>query len=425
MNVGLIVIIGLVVLSIVGIPIFMSLGISTALALLLADMPLEIIPNKLFGGINSTSLLAIPFFMLAGNIMSRSITGKLINVSNALIGWIKGSLGIVTVVASALFGAISGSAIATCSAVGGTTIPAMKKEGYSDHFAAAISSMASVLGPLIPPSITLIVYGSITETPISQLFLASVVPGVLLAASLVGYMLFYGKKHDLPAQPRMKPKEIVLTFKDSIWALLMPIIILGGIFGGIFTPTEAAAVAVVYALLISAFVYKDINLKSLVEMLVESGISTATILMLVGVSNASSYVIVTSRLPQNILAQMTSWTDSAVLLLVLINLLFLLIGMFMEANAAIVMMTPLLLPLMTAFNINPIQFGMIMSMNLYIGLMTPPVGVCLMLGNRLAGARLEQTLKSSLPLIGLGLAVLMLVTYIPQVTLWLPNLLAQ
>lgn len=421
MNAGVVVILGLILLSVLGVPIFLSLGISTVAAMTMSGMPFIVVPQKMFAGINSVSLLAIPFFMLAGNIMSRGITIKLINVSNAFIGWIKGSLGIVTVLSSALFGAISGSATATVTAIGGTTIPAMKKEGYPDHFAAAIASMASILGPMIPPSITLIVYGSITETSISKLFLASVIPGLLFCTMLLGYTLFYGKKHDLPSKPKKSAKEIGATLKDGVWALFMPVIILGGIFGGIFTATEASAVAVVYALLISLFVYKDLSIKELPKTLVEAAVSTAAILMLVALSKSSSYVIVTSRLPQAVLGWFQSFTSSPYIILILINIMFLLIGMFMEANAAIVMMTPLLMPLMSAFHIDPIHFGLIMSVNLYIGLVTPPVGISILLGNQMAGAKLEETLKSAMPMIGLALIILLLVTYIPALTTWLPS----
>lgn len=423
MSAGIIVVFGLIILSILGIPIFLALGIATVIAMATAGMPFVVIPQKMFAGINSTSLLAIPFFMLAGNIMARGITMKLINVSNAFIGWIKGSLAIVTVLSSALFGAISGSATATISAVGGTTIPAMKKEGYPDHFAAAISSMAAILGPMIPPSITLIVYGSITETSISKLFIASIIPGALLCLALLGYTLYYGKKMDLPSKPKKTGKEILLTLKDSVWALFMPVLILGGIFGGIFTATEAAAVAAGYAFLVSIFIYKDLTIKEVPRILVEAAISTAAILMLVGLSKSSGYVIVTSRLPQAVLSAFQSLTSSPAVMLMLINIMFLLIGMFMEANAAIVMMTPLLMPLMTAFNIDPIHFGLIMSVNLYIGLVTPPVGICILLGNQMAGAKLEQTLKSAMPMILIALGILMLVTYIPGLTTWLPSVL--
>ena len=420
MNAGLIVIILLLVLSILGIPIYLALGIGTLVALNMADMPFIVLPQKLFAGMNSSSLLAIPFFMLAGNIMSRSITGKLIDVSNALIGWIKGSLAVVTVLASALFGAISGSGVATASAVGGTTIPAMKEEGYPDHFAAAISGIAAILGPIIPPSITLIVYASITDLSVSKLFVGSVIPGILMAVGLIIYALFYGKKNDLPAHERKSAKEVLLIFKDSIWALLMPVIILGGIFGGIFTPTESAAVAVVYALLV---IYKDIKIKDIPGIFVDGAISTATILMLVGISKSSGYVITTSGLPHQVLEVFSSFTNSTVVILLLLNILFLVIGMLMEANAAIIMMTPILLPLLDAFGIDPLQFGIMMSFNLCIGLVTPPVGICLLMTNQIAEARFVQTLKSVMPMLLIGVVVLMLVTYIPQVTTFLPGLI--
>ena len=423
MNAGLIVILSLLGLSFLGIPIYLALGIGTLVALNVADMPLIVLPQKLFAGMNSSSLLAIPFFMLAGNIMSRSITGKLIDVSNALIGWIKGSLAVVTVLASALFGAISGSGVATASAVGGTTIPAMKEEGYPSHFAAAITGIASILGPIIPPSITLIVYASITDLSVSKLFVGSVIPGILLAGGLIIYALFYGKKYDLPAHPKKKPKEIVSTFKDGIWALLMPVIILGGIFGGIFTPTESAAVAVVYSLVVSLFIYRDMKFNEIFSVFVEGAIATATILMLVGLSKASSYIVTTSGLPQQVLDGFSSITSSKIVILLLLNLLFFIIGMLMEANAAIIMMTPILMPLLSAFGIDLLQFGIIMSFNLCIGLVTPPVGICILMTNQIAEASFVKTLKSILPMLFISILVLMLVTFIPQFTLWLPSLL--
>lgn len=420
MNAGLIVILLLLVLSVLGIPIYLALGIGTLVALNVAGMPFIVLPQKLFAGMNSSSLLAIPFFILAGNIMSRSITNKLIDISNSLIGWIKGSLAVVTVLASTLFGAISGSGVATASAVGGITVPAMKEEGYSSHFAAAISGISSILGPIIPPSVTLIVYASITDISVSKLFIGSVLPGILMAGGLVVYVLFYGKKNDLPAHPRQSVKQIAITFKDGIWALLMPVIILGGIFGGIFTPTESAAVAVAYALLISFLVYKDMSFRDLYGVLIDSCIGTATIMVLVGISKASSYVVTTSGLPHQVLVLFSSVTESKVIVLLLLNLLFLVIGMLMEANAAIIMMTPILLPLLNAFGIDTLQFGIIMSFNLCLGLVTPPVGICLLMTNQIADASFVKTLKAVMPMLLIGVIVLLLVTYIPQVTTFLP-----
>lgn len=423
MNAGLLVIILLLGLAFLGFPIYIALGIGTLAALNMAGMPALVLPQKLFAGMNSSSLLAIPFFILAGNIMSRSITVKLIDVANAIIGWIRGSVAVVTVLASALFGAISGSGVATASAIGGITIPAMQREGYPSEFSTAIASISSILGPIIPPSITLIVYASITNVSVSQLFMGSVIPGILLAGSLIVYALVYGKRKNLPAHEKQTPKQIGHAFKEGIWALLMPIIILGGIFGGIFTPTEAAAVAVVYALIISLTVYRDMKLSELPQVFVEASVSTATIMMMVGLSKASSYVVVTSGLPQQLLDVFTSITSNRIVILLLLNLLFLIIGMLMEANAAIIMMTPILTPLLTAFNIDALQFGIVMSFNLCIGLVTPPVGLCLLICNQIAKTRLMKALKAMMPMLLISVIVLMLITYIPALTTWLPSMI--
>ena len=423
MNAGLLVIILLLGLAFLGFPIYIALGIGTLAALNMAGMPALVLPQKLFAGMNSSSLLAIPFFILAGNIMSRSITVKLIDVANAIIGWIRGSVAVVTVLASALFGAISGSGVATASAIGGITIPAMQREGYPSEFSTAIASISSILGPIIPPSITLIVYASITNVSVSQLFMGSVIPGILLAGSLIVYALVYGKKNNLPAHEKQTPKQIGHAFKEGIWALLMPIIILGGIFGGIFTPTEAAAVAVVYALIISLTVYRDMKLSELPQVFVEASVSTATIMMMVGLSKASSYVVVTSGLPQQLLDVFTSITSNRIVILLLLNLLFLIIGMLMEANVAIIMMTPILTPLLTAFNIDALQFGIVMSFNLCIGLVTPPVGLCLLICNQIAKTRLMKALKAMMPMLLISVIVLMLITYIPVLTTWLPSMI--
>ena len=423
MNAGLLVIILLLGLAFLGFPIYIALGIGTLAALNMAGMPALVLPQKLFAGMNSSSLLAIPFFILAGNIMSRSITVKLIDIANAIIGWIRGSVAVVTVLASALFGAISGSGVATASAIGGITIPAMQREGYPSEFFTAIASISSILGPIIPPSITLIVYASITNVSVSQLFMGSVIPGILLAGSLIVYALVYGKRKNLPAHEKQTPKQIGHAFKEGIWALLMPIIILGGIFGGIFTPTEAAAVAVVYALIISLTVYRDMKLSELPQVFVEASVSTATIMMMVGLSKASSYVVVTSGLPQQLLDVFTSITSNRIVILLLLNLLFLIIGMLMEANAAIIMMTPILTPLLTAFNIDALQFGIVMSFNLCIGLVTPPVGLCLLICNQIAKTRLMKALKAMMPMLLISVIVLMLITYIPALTTWLPSMI--
>lgn len=424
MNAGLLIIILLLGLALLGFPIYIALGIGALAALNLADLPLIVLPQRMFAGMNGSALLAIPFFILAGNIMSRSITGKLIDICNAIIGHIKGSLSLVTILASALFGAISGSGVATASAIGGITIPAMKREGYPAPFAVGVASISSILGPIIPPSIVLIVYASITNVSVAELFLGSVLPGIILAVALIAYGLYYGHKHNLPAHEKPNLRKIGSSVRKGIWALLMPIIILGGIFGGIFTPTEASAVAVVYSLIISLFVYKDMSFKELPQVFVEGAVSTATIMVMVGLSSASSYVITTSGLPQQLVSFFSSITNSPVVILLLLNILFLIIGMLMEANAAVVMMTPILLPLLNAFGINLLQFGIVMSFNLCIGLVTPPVGLCLLLCNQTGETRLSHSLKAMMPMLLISIIVLFLITYVSPLTTLLPSIMA-
>ena len=371
MNAGLLIIILLLGLALLGFPIYIALGIGALAALNLADLPLIVLPQRMFAGMNGSALLAIPFFILAGNIMSRSITGKLIDICNAIIGHIKGSLSLVTILASALFGAISGSGVS-----------------------------------------------------VAELFLGSVLPGIILAVALIAYGLYYGHKHNLPAHEKPNLRKIGASVRKGIWALLMPIIILGGIFGGIFTPTEASAVAVVYSLIISLFVYKDMSFKELPQVFVEGAVSTATIMVMVGLSSASSYVITTSGLPQQLVSFFSSITNSPVVILLLLNILFLIIGMLMEANAAVVMMTPILLPLLNAFGIDLLQFGIVMSFNLCIGLVTPPVGLCLLLCNQTGETRLSHSLKAMMPMLLISIIVLFLITYVSPLTTLLPSIMA-
>ncbi len=424
MNVGIVLLLLLLVLAFFGIPIYISLGIGTVVAMTMSGTPLLVLPQKLFYGMNSSSLLAIPFFVLAGTLMSRSITNKLVDIANAMIGQVRGALAIVTILASAVFGAISGSGVATASAIGGLMIPAMKKEKYPPEFAVATASISSILGPIIPPSIVLIVYSSITNVSVADLFIGSLIPGILMAGAFIVYALVYGKKHNLPAHEKSNVREVGHAFKEGIWALLMPVIILGGIFGGIFSATEAAVVAVVYALIISLFVYKDTKWSEIPELFVSASITTAVIMIMVGLSKASTYVIVVSYLPQQLLAFFASATSSKYVILLMLNLLLLVVGMLMEANAAVIMLTPIVLPLLTGFGIDPMAFGIIMSMNLCIGLVTPPVGLCLLIGNQIGETSLSKSLRAMFPMLIIAIVVLLLCTYITPLTTWLPSIMS-
>lgn len=419
MNAGLIVFIVLIVLAFLGLPIFEAIAAGTMLAMWFGGFPLETMAQKTFLGLNSSSLLSIPFFILAGNLMARGITQKLIAVANVLLGRVRGALGSVTVLASALFGAISGSAVATVAAIGGMTIPAMKDEGYDPDYSAALASAASLLGPMIPPSITLIVYAGLTDASVQKLFLATLTPAIACTVAFLVYTLWYGKKKNLPKQPKKTLKEAGKIMLDAIWALLLPVIVLGLIFSGITTVTEAAAISCLYSAIVSLFIYKTITIKDLLKILGDSAVSIAAIMILVGMSKATAYVVISSQMPQLFMGFITSFTSSRFVVLLILNLIFLLLGCLMEGNCIIVMMVPLLLTLVKSFGIDLLQFGVMAAINIYIGCITPPVGVSLLLGSKLGKTSIGGTFKAILPFLGISMVILILVTYWPSFTLWL------
>lgn len=422
MNAGLIVFIVLVILAFLGLPIFQAIAVGTMLAMAVGGFPLETMAQKTFLGLNSSSLLSIPFFILAGNLMARGITKKLINVANILLGRVPGALGAVTILASGLFGAISGSAVATVAAIGGMTVPAMKDEGYDPEYSAALASAASLLGPMIPPSITLIVYASLTNASVQKLFLATVTPAVLCTLGFLVYSLWYGKKHNLPKQPKQSAKQICATLLDSVWAMLLPVIVLGLIFSGITTVTEAAAISCIYACIVALFIYRTMSVKDLLKILADSAVSIAAIMILVGMSKATAYVVISSQLPQLFMDFVTGFTDSKIVVLLIINVIFLILGCLMEGNCIIVMMVPLMLNLITGFKIDLIQFGIISAVNIYLGCITPPVGVSLLVGTKIGNTSMGGTFKAILPFLAIAMVILVLVTFIPNFTLWLPNM---
>lgn len=418
-------IISILVLVVLGVPIGLCLGISSMLTLLFAgNLPFIVIPQKIFNGMDSFPILAIPFFMLAGDIMNAGgLNKKIIRVANAFVGWVRGSLAIVTVVASMFFAAISGSAVATVSAIGGITIPAMKKEKYPPEFAAAVSASAAVCGPIIPPSIPLIVYGAALTMSISDLFIAAVIPGLMLGLALLGLSYYIAKKNNFPKNEKASKTEKKEALKDGIGALLMPVIILGGIFSGIFTPTEASVIAVVYALFLAFFVYKSIKFNDLHRILSEAAISTATIMLILATSKVLSWLVVIADLPTIIANGIHGVTSSGFVILILINIILLIVGCLMEANAAMIILIPVLVPLAASAGMNSLQFGVVMTFNLCLGLLTPPVGATLLIGSYIAKCKFEKAVVAMLPFFAVGLIVLMLITFVPALTLWLPAIL--
>ena len=418
--------ISFVVCLALGVPVAFSLGISSLLYFIGNNMSLYMFAQRFFAGLNSFTLLCIPGFVFAGALMNQGgITERLIGFCNKIVGHITGGLSIANVAASMLFAGISGTALADTVSVGGVLIPAMKKEGYDADFSCAVTAASSCIGPIIPPSVPMIMAATMTGLSVSKMFVAGMIPGILIGVSLCIYTTFYCKKRNY-INKEAKPfswGNVFHALKDGIWALLVPVIILGGIYGGIFTPTEAAAVAVAYGLIVGLFVYRDLKFKDLYNIFSNAALTTATVLIILGTANTFGRILTLQRIPTMIADAFTSISDSKYVLLVLINLLLLVVGCFMETNAAIIILAPIFLPIVEAAGVDPVHFGIIMVVNLAIGFVTPPLGVNLFVACNTAGAKLEEIVKGIIPILGVMIIDLLLITYIPQLTMLLSNLL--
>ncbi len=407
-----------------GIPVAFVLGLSSFVGLLYAgEIPLLLIPKQMFSGTDSFPLLAVPFFILAGNLMNvGGITRRLIYFCNILLGYIRGGLALVNVVASMFFAGITGAAVADTSALGSILIPAMTKEKYDRDFSAAVTAASSTVGPIIPPSIPIVILGTVGELSVGALFLAGVVPGILVGLSLLVVAYIISVKRDYPKERMKSLKEFFFGLKDALLALLMPGIILGGILGGIFTPTEAAVVAVVYAFLISCLVYREIRWEDLPRVLIDSVVTTSIIMFVIANSSIFGWILANHQVPQAVAQTFLSISTNKWILLLLINLFLLFVGTFMETTASLIILTPILLPLAVKVGIDPIHFGLVMVLNLVIGLITPPLGVCLFIACSIARITLEQIVKAILPFLMAAIGILFLVTYVPELVLWLPKM---
>lgn len=408
----------------ISVPIAFSLGLSTIIAITTSsDVPLQVLVQRMFASIDSFPLLAIPFFILAGSLMGiGGISKRLINLATAFVGHIAGGIAAVTVLASMFFGAISGSSAATVAALGAILIPAMISQGYSKRFAGSTQAVSGELGVIIPPSIPMILYGVTTGTSIGSMFIAGVIPGLIIGITLIitVYLLakYYGYKGDTSVTWAGRWK----AFKDAFFALVMPIIILGGIYGGVFTPTEAAAIAVVYALIVGMFIYKEIKIKDLIPILGESAIISATIMIIISAAGLFGWIMTQEMIPQQAAAFMTDLTTSKVMFLIIVNLFLFFIGMFFETGASIIILAPILVPIAVQFGIDPVHFGIIMIVNLAMGMVTPPMGVNLFISCRIAGISLEEITKGVIPFLFVLIVNLILISYLPQISLWLPSL---
>jgi C4-dicarboxylate transporter DctM subunit len=415
-----------IVLLVTSVPVAISLGLASTAALIYSGkVSSSYIAQGLVTSIDSFPLMAVPFFILAGDLMGHGgLSKRLLNVGNVFFGRYTGGLAIIAVVTCMFFAAISGSGPATVAAVGAILLPAMFREGYPKSFSIGLVASAGCMGIIIPPSIPMVIYATSSNASISKMFLAGVIPGLLIGVALIAVAYYVSKKNNYRGVGRKySAGEIFATINDAKWALLVPIIILGGIYGGIFTPTEAAAVGVIYGFIVGVFVYKELKFKDLYRIIAGSALTSASVMIIVGTATIFGRVLAIERIPVMIAEYIVQLTSSPTMILLLINILLLFVGMFMETLAAIIILTPILLPVVVAVGVDPVHFGIVMIVNLAIGLVTPPVGVNLFVGARVGGSTLEAVSKGSIPFLIAMFIILLLVTYVPSLSLFLPELM--
>ncbi|MCY4035226.1 MAG: TRAP transporter large permease [Hyphomicrobiales bacterium] len=409
---------------VLGIPIAITLGLSSLAYILFTGLPPVVMPQKIYAGMDVFVLLSIPGFILAGNLMNRGgITSRIIRFANALVGWVRGGLGLTNIGASMLFGGITGTAVADAASIGGVMIPGMKKAGYPSGFSAAVTAASSTVGPIIPPSVPMIIVGALSGISVGQMFLAGAVPGVLMGVAMMVTAYFISVRKGFPKQSWQGFGEVVKSFGGAVWALAMTFFIVYGLLSGFSTPTETAIVASIYAFVVGAFVYKELPIRALPGILVDSAVSAAGILILVGFANVFGWILVSEHIPQSIAKGVLSITDNKYLVILLINVILLFVGMFMETIAALIILFVPLLSLATAVGIEPLHFATFAVLNLMIGLTTPPVGVCLFVCSNIARIPLQPVVLAILPFLLTNIVVLLAVSYIPSLATWLPSVL--
>jgi C4-dicarboxylate transporter DctM subunit len=407
-----------------GMPIAFSLGVASVAALQFgADLPLALAAQRLFTGTDSFPLMAVPFFMLAGELMEcGGISRRLFDFAHALVGFVFGGLAMVAVVAAMFFAGISGAAAADTAAVGAVSIPAMIRKGYPRGFAAAVQAAGGAIGVIIPPSIPMIIFGVVGGVSIGKLFMGGLVPGALIGFGLMAASYFLARRAGYGRDRFRGGREIVRTFGGAVWALLMPIIILGGILGGIFTPTEAAVVAVLYGAAVGFLVYRELKLRDLPRILAKAAVSTSTVMLLIATANIFGWILAAERVPQSVAAHLVTMSASPAVLYALILGCLLVVGTFMETSAALIILTPVFLPVVQQFGIDPVHFGVIMVTALAIGMLTPPLGICLFIACNIARIELPEIIRHIAPFLTIMIALLVLMTYLPEIVLFVPRM---
>ncbi len=406
------------------VPIFVALGLSTLLVLMFIVAPApEIMIQRLFGGIDRFALMSMPFFILAANIMREGgLADRILEWTRAIVGSLRGGVALTTELACMFFGALSGSSPATVVAIGTIMYPELIAKKYGKAFATGLITASGSVALVIPPSITLIVYGATTGTSVGALFIGGIGAGVVYGLFFLAYCLYYARKHQLPGGEPTSPARIWRTTVEAIWALGVPIIILGGIYAGVFTPTEAAGISVVYALFVSMVIYREMTLSQLYEVCVTSAITIAQILVLVSCAAAFGWLLTVGQVPQQLAAAVLGISESPLFFLLVVNIIFLVAGMFVDGTAAIIILAPLVFPLSAQMGINPVHLGVLMVTNLAIGMFTPPFGLNLFVGSAVTKLSVVRVIPGVLPFIVVSLVALAVITYLPEVTLFLPRL---
>jgi len=415
------------VLIFVGMPIGFVLGVTGLLGMLKMHSPmvLQLVPQRYFAGVDMFTLMAMPFFILAGEIMNKTgITHRLVKFSNVLVGHLQGGLAHANIVASIFFAGITGAAVSDTAAIGSMLIPAMTEEGYDKDFSAAITAASSIIGPTIPPSNIMVIYGAFMQVSIAGLFLTGLLPGLILGFALMIMTARISKRRNYPVGERRATfREILVGFKDAIVALLMPIIILGGILSGVFTPTEAAAVAVAYAMVLGFFVYRNLTISDLIPLFLKMAKTTGVVFLVISAASILGWVLAIEQIPEKVAALMLGISSNKYVIMLLILGLLMIVGMFMDIAAALIILGPILHPLAVSLGYHPLHFGIIMVLALNIALMTPPVGACLFVACGISKLTLEQISREIWPFILVEVGVLLLITFVPDIPLFLPRLM--
>lgn len=416
--------VGFLLLLALGVPIVFSIGISSVIALWMLDIDVIVLAQRLIAGTQSFPLLAIPGFILAGDLMSSGgLSDRLIQVADRMVRHVTGGLGMVAVLSSMFFACLSGSAPATTATVGSIMIPEMEKRGYTKRFATSLAVSVGPLGQIIPPSIPFIVWGVIAEQSITKLFLSGVVPGVLDGLAYMVVCYFVAKRAGIARMPRATLREFLTAVYNGKWALFAPVLILGGIYGGIFTPTEASVVGVLYGLITGLFVYRRLGLRDLGPIVLRSMKTTSVVMFIIAVASVFGWLLAYERVPDKVVELLLSVSDNKIVILLLLNLTLLLIGAFMDNLAAMIVLGGLLVKLGTQLGIDPVQLGSIIVINFAVGMETPPLGYSLFVGSAISGLSIEEISKGMLPFFLVDVGMLMIVTFVPWVTLWLPKLI--